>query len=175
MTIRDVQADFSYTSSASAYTIPTSGTGTFILPNSYDTSPLGGYLTEITAADTQLTGNVNTFRDLGGGEPMWLVIDFVTAVTSGGSATLDFQLITSATVALGTPTTMLDFTATAYTTYTKGYRLFGKLPRSTAWLQWIGLQVVIGTAAVTAGSVVAWLGKDVDAVQLGYASGFSIK
>jgi hypothetical protein len=112
---------------------------------------------------------------MGGGEPMWLCIDYVTAVTSGGSATLDWQLITSAAVGLGTPTVMLDLTALAYTTFTKGYRQIAKLPRSTAWLQYIGLQVVVGTAAVTAGSVVAFLAKDLDAVQFGYASGFSIK
>jgi hypothetical protein len=175
VTIRDVQADFSYTASASAYTIPTSGTGTFILPNSYDTSPLGAYLTELTAADTQLSGNVNTGRDLGGGERIWLVIDYTTAVTSGGSATLDWQLITSASSTLSTPTTIIDFTAIAYTTFTKGYRQIMGLPRSTLYLQWLGLQVVVGTAAVTAGAVVAWLGKDIDADVLGYASGFSIK
>jgi hypothetical protein len=175
MTIRDVQADFTYTSSASALALNTSATGTYLCPNTYDTSPLAAYLTELTASDTLLSGNSNTARDLGGGEPMWLVIDYVTAVTSGGSATLDWQFVTQSSSALGSPTVLLDLTAIAYTTFTKGYRQIAKVPRSINYAQYIGLQYVVGTAALTAGSVVAFLTKDLDADVLGYASGFSIK
>ena len=45
---------------------------------------------------------------------------------------------------------MYDFTAIAIATLVKGSRQFAKLPRSTAWLQWIGFQVVtVGTTSTT--------------------------
>jgi len=171
MTIRDVQADFTYTATSASTSIVGTG-GTYIAPNTIDTSPLGAYLTELSANDTQLSGNLNTGRDLGGGERLWLIIDWVTAAVGGTS--VDMQLITSASSALGTPTTILDFTAVVTATLVQGYRQIMALPRTAAYLQYLGLQAVtVGT--FTAGAYVAWLGKDVDAVKLGYASGFSIK
>lgn len=171
MTIRDVQASFT-DSSASASTSIVGVAGTYIAPNSYDTSPLAAFLTELSANDTQLSANVNTFRDLGGGDPMWLVIDWITAPTGGTS--VDMQLITSASSSLSSPATMYDFGVVAIANLPKGTRQLVKLPRSASWLQWIGLQAVtVGTMAT--GAYVAWLGKDVDAVVQGYASGFSIK
>jgi hypothetical protein len=175
LTIRDVQADFSYTSSASAFAIPTSGTGTFLFPNTYDTSPLAGYLTELTASDTQLSGNVNTARDLGGGDPLWLVIDWTAAVTSGGSATVDIQFVTQSASSLASPTVIYDFTAIGKATLIAGYRQIAKVPRSSNYAQYVGVQAVVGTAALTAGSAIAFLTKDLDSVVQGYASGFSIK
>lgn len=172
MSIRDLQADFSNTS-ASASTSIVGAAGTYIAANSYDTSPLGSYLTEVTAADTQLSANVNTYRELGGGVPMWLVIDWVTAPNNLTS--VDVQLITSASSSLSSPVVMLDFTAIAIATLVKGYRQIAKLPRSTAWLQWLGVQAVtVGTTSTT-GAFIAWLGLDIDSVDLGAASGFSIK
>lgn len=171
MTIRDFQASFTDTSSQ-AYVDITGAAGTYIAPNSLDTSPLGTYLTELSAADTQLSANVNAGRDFGGGDPLWLIIDWIVAPTGGTS--VDMQLITSASSSLSSPTTILDLTAIAIATLVKGYRQIIKLPRSSAYLQWLGLQAVtVGT--MTNGRFIAWLGKDVDAVVQGYASGFSIK
>jgi hypothetical protein len=175
MTIRDFQLSFSDTSTVGALALSTSGTGTFLLPNTYDTSPLAGFLTALTAADTQLSGNVNTARDLGGGDPLWIVIDYITAVTSGGSATVDFQFVTQSASSLASPTVIYDFTAIGKATLVAGYRQIAKVPRSSNYAQYIGLQYVVGTAALTAGSVVAFLTKDLDSVVQGYASGFSIK
>lgn len=172
MTVRDVQADFSYTAASSSTSI-IGAAGTYIAPNSYDTSPLAAYLTEYTTADTQLSGNVNTYRDLGGGDPMWLVIDWIIAPVGGTS--VDMQLITSASSSLSAPVTMIDLTAIAIATLTKGYRQLIKLPRSTAWLQWLGLQAVTAGSNMSAGAFIGWLGMDVDAVDFGGASGFSIK
>ncbi len=171
MTIRDVQADFCYTSSGASTSI-VGAAGTYIAPNSYDTSPLGAYLTELTAADTQLSGNVNTGRDLGGGERIWLVIDWVTAAAGGTNC--DIQLITSASSSLSSPTVIYDFTAIVTATLVKGYRQIAPLPRSASYLQWLGVQAVT-TGTYTTGAYIAWLGKDLDAQVLGYASGFSIK
>lgn len=171
MTIRDLQADFSNTGAAATTSIIGTA-GTYLCANSVDTSPLGAYLTSLTANDTQLSANVNTGRDLGGGEPIKLVIDWITAAVGGTS--VDVSLITSASAQLGTPTTILDFTAVVTATLVKGYRQIITLPRSAAYLQWLGVQAVtVGT--YSAGSFIAFLTHDVDSVVQGYASGFSLK
>lgn len=177
MSIRDFQASFTDTSSGNSLSI-VGAAGTYIAPNSLDTSPLGAYLTELSANDTQLSANVNTGRDLGGGDEIFLVIDWVTAPVGGTSA--DVQLITSAASSLSSPTVMYDFgvqviaNLTGPTQYGKYVRQIAALPRSANWLQWLGLQIVtVGT--MTAGACIAWLAKDVDSVVLGYASGFSVK
>lgn len=172
MTIRDVQADFSYVSGTPAFPI-FGAAGTYLLPNSYDTSPLGGYLTELTTADTQLSANVNTMRDLGGGDPMWLVVDWITAPNTLTSCRT--ELITSASSSMSAPVVMIDFGVVVIATLVAGYRQIAKLPRSAAWLQWIGVQIITAGSTGTTGSVIAFLAKDVDAVVQGYASGFSIK
>ncbi len=106
MTIRDVQCDFSYTSSSSSFPI-FGAAGTYIFPNTYDTSPLAAYLTEFSSNDTQLSGNVNTFRDMGGGDPLWLVVDWTQAVNTLTSVRT--ELITSAASSLSAPVVMIDF------------------------------------------------------------------
>jgi hypothetical protein len=177
MTIRDVQFSFTDTA-AGASTSIVGAAGTYLAPNSIDTAPLGAYLTELTANDTQLSPSVNTFRDLGGGERLWLVVDWITAPLGGTSA--DVQLITSASSSMSSPVIMYDFSVqvianlTGPTQYGKYVRQIAALPRSLSWLEWLGIQAVtVGT--MTAGAYVAWIGKDVDAAALGYVSGFSIK
>lgn len=171
MTVRDFQASFTDTATQ-AYVDITGVAGTYLAPNSYDTSPLAGFLTELTAADTQLSGNVNTYRDFGGGDPLWLVVDWIVAPLGGTS--VDMQLITSAASSLSSPVIMLDFQVVVIASLPKGTRQALRLPRSTAWLQWLGLQAVtVGT--MTAGRFIGFLTKDLDAFDLGGASGFSIK
>lgn len=173
MTIRDVQ--FSFTDTAAGATVSLNGqvAGTYLAPNSIDTAPLSASLSELTPGDTVLSANVNTYRDLGGGERLWLIVDWVAAPNN--LTTVDVSLITSATSALGSPVTMFDFGAVALATLVKGYRQIIALPRATTWLEWLGLQYIIAGTTPTAGQFVAWIGKDVDAVDLGGASGFSIK
>ena len=172
MSIRDVQADFTYTAASSSFSIA-GAAGTYIAPNSYDTSPLGAYLTELSTADTQLSPNLNTYRDLGGGERIWLVVDWVVAPNTLTSCRT--ELITSASSTLSAPVVMIDFGVVAIANLPAGTRQIMALPRSSAWLQWIGLQVITAGSTGTLGSIVAWLAKDIDAVQQGAASGFSIK
>lgn len=172
MSILDIQANFSANPS-NAYTSVVGAAGTYIAANSYDTSPLGAYLTELSAADTQLSANVNTFRDLGGGAPMWWVVDWIQAPNNLTS--VDMQLVTSAASSLSSPVVMVDLTAIAIATLIKGYRQLIKLPRSASWLQWIGVQAVTAGTTSTTGQFISWLALDIDAVQLGYASGYSVK
>lgn len=172
MSIRDVQADFSFTASSASFPV-FGAAGTYIFPNSYDTSPLGSYLTATTAADTQLSGNVNTFRDLGGGERIWLVVDWTQAVNTLTSVRT--ELITSASSSLSAPVVMIDFGVVAVASFVAGYRQIMALPRSSAWLQYLGVQCITAGSTGTTGAAIAWLAKDVDSVVQGYASGFSIK
>jgi hypothetical protein len=174
--MRDVQASFTDSASSPSVSLATLTAATYLAPNSIDTSPFGAYLSENIAADTQLSANVNTYRELGGGSRMWFVVDVITAVTaSGGAATIDFSLITSATSDLGTPTTIYDFGAISKATLVAGYRLIAALPRTTTWLKWLGCQYIVATNTITTGAFVSWIGWDVDAVDLGGASGFSVK
>ena len=172
MTIRDVQADFSYTGTSSSFPI-FGAAGTYILPNSYDTSPLGAQLTELTAGDTQLSANTNTYRELGGGERIWLCVDWVVAPNTLTSCRT--ELITSASSTLSAPVVMIDFGVVAIASLTAGTRQIMALPRSTAWLQWLGVQIITAGSTGTTGAVIAFLAKDLDAVNFGAASGFSIK
>lgn len=172
MTIRDFQASFTDTTAGASASI-VGAAGTFIAPNSLDTSPLGATFTELTAGDTTLSANTNAFRDLGGGDPLWLVIDWITAPNNLTS--VQMQLITSASSSLSSPVVMYDTGAVVIATLIKGYRQIVRLPRSASWLQWLGLQAItLGTTSTT-GAYIAFLAKDVDAVVQGYASGFSVK
>src|SRR5208282_4825899 len=172
MTVRDVQADFSYTTASSSFPI-FGAAGTYIFPNTYDTSPLAGYLTELTAGDTLLSGATNTFRDMGGGERVWLVVDWIQAVNTLTSVRT--ELITSASSTLSAPVTMIDFGVVAVASFVAGYRQIMALPRSNAWLQYLGVQCITAGSTGTTGAAVAWLAKDIDSVVQGYATGFSIK
>ncbi len=175
MTVRDVQFSFSDTSTAAPFSL-IAGTGASLFPNSIDSAPLGAFLTELTAADTQLSANTNAYREWGGGNRLWLVVDITTAVAAAaGAATVDFALITSASSALGSATTIYDFGAIAKASLGLGVRLIAALPRTTSWLEYLGLQFTVATNPITAGQAVAWIGWDVDAVNFGAASGFSIK
>lgn len=172
MSIRDYQADFTNTSSSASFPI-FGAAGTYLCPNSYDTSPLGAALTELTAGDTTLSANSNTYRDLGGGERIWLVVDWVVAPNTLTSC--QTQLITSASSSLSAPVVMIDFGVVVIASLPAGTRQIAALPRSTSWLQWLGVQVKTLGSTGTTGAIIAWLAKDIDAVDLGAASGFSIK
>jgi hypothetical protein len=172
VSIRDVQADFSYTSSSSSFPI-FGAAGTYLFPNSYDTSPLGAYLTEFTANDTQLSGNVNTYRDMGGGEPMWLEVTWTQAVNTLTSVRT--ELITSASSSMSAPVVMIDFGVVLIANFVAGYRQLMKLPRSSAYLQYLGVQCITAGSTGTTGAAVARLTLNPESVVQGYASGYAIK
>lgn len=170
MTIRDFQTSF--TDAATPYVDITGAAGTYLAPNSLDTSPLAGFLTEQTASDTQLSANTNAGRDVGVSEHLWLLIDMIVAPTGGTS--VDFQLITSASVSMSSPVVIYDSTAIVIASLTKGFRIKIDLPDTASYLQWIGFQAItVGT--MTAGRFMAWIGADAESNVSGYASGFSVK
>lgn len=101
-------------------------------------------------------------RDLGNGEPLYLVIQVTTAVTSAGAATVSFTLASDASETIATDGSATTHTATAAigkASLIAGYTLVMPLPSdgSNAWERYVGVQSNVGTAALTAGAINAFL------------------
>jgi hypothetical protein len=139
-------------------------TGDNISPNVWDSGPLSG------------TPTANTGRDFGQGEGFWLMVLVVTAVTSGGAATVDFRLRTSANSNLtSSPTDLVSTGAIAKATLVAGYQSFLKFPsiNSQAYLRYLGVNANIGTAVLTAGAFRCDAIKDVQK-NVKYAGSFGL-
>lgn len=124
------------------------------------------------AAGTYLVGDVvdlgagSPDPGAGNGEPIYFVITIDTAVTSGGSATVQFILASDAQAAIAT-----DGSATAHfttsdipkATLIAGYTVCAvSLPLGAPiYERYLGVLQVTGTAALTAGKINAFLTKDV--------------
>jgi len=166
----DVENQFT-TGGTAGQTLNGFGIATTALGNVIDSVPLGG----------QNTPNTNAGRDFGMGYPAWLYLLFI-AVPVGAGATIDAQLVSSAAAALTSPNVMLDLTggAIAITSpkVATGAALRFPMPRAgvggtTGWLRFIGLNLIIATAALTGGTVNAFLSRDVQDNLL-YAAGFTV-
>jgi hypothetical protein len=115
-----------------------------------------------------LVGNVidlgSTARDIGVGEDLYLVVQVDTAVTSGGAATVSFELASDAQAAIaadGTATVHFASAAIAKATLVAGYMVAAvKLPAGE-YERYLGVLQNVGTAALTAGKVNAFLTTDI--------------
>lgn len=145
---------------------------TTALGNVIDSGPLGG----------QNTPSQNAGRDWGVGYPAWLYFLTVTTPTSGGAATIDAQLVSSAAAALTSPNVMLDLTggAVAFNSakFVGGTAMRFAMPRSgiggtTGWLRFVGINLIVATAALTGGLVNVFLSRDIQDNLL-YAAGFTV-
>jgi hypothetical protein len=121
------------------------------------------------AAGTYLIGNVVDLvkvRDIGNGRQVFLVISVDTAVTSGGAATVQFQLASDAQAAIatdGSATLHWQSAAIPKATLVAGYQIVVPLPsRLPDYEEFLGILQVTGTAAVTAGKVNAFLATEPD-------------
>lgn len=136
-------------------------TGVNISPNVLDTSPLGG------------TPNANTGRDFGQGENLWLAITVKITATSGGSATVTFNLRTDSNANLTTsPVDLVASPAIPVATLVAGYQIFIPLPMAT-YKKYLGVNANIGTAVLTAGAFECDIVKDPQR-NAKYASGFNL-
>lgn len=101
--------------------------------------------------------------DLGQGEPLHLCIQVETAVTSAGAATVGFHLVSDAQAAIaadGSATVHFKTADIAKATLVAGYQVvFVALPAGS-YERYLGLLQNVGTAALTAGKVNAFLTKD---------------
>jgi hypothetical protein len=122
------------------------------------------------AAGTYLVGDQIDLgavaRDVGNGEPMYLVITVDTLPTSAGAATAQFQLASDASASIatnGTATVHLETKAFAISEMAAGQMLAAiALPiEGVAYERYLGVLQVTGTAAFTAGKINAFLTHDV--------------
>tara|TARA_R110002153_G_scaffold253645_2_gene411756 strand:+ start:1986 stop:2435 length:450 start_codon:yes stop_codon:yes gene_type:complete len=127
---------------------------------------------DATALDTagtgrDLVGDVMdlgpTARDMGAGQPMYLVLSVDTSVTSGGSATVEFELCSDAQAAIaadGTATIHASTGAIAKATLVAGYETIIALPVGNTYERFLGIVANVGAAALTAGKINAFLTMD---------------
>ncbi len=117
------------------------------------------------AASTILSTNVINLqeaRDMGNGQPVYLVIQIDTAVV-GTSSTINFRLRSDSTAAIHATTSSahIETGAIPEATLVAGYTVVIPLPiEGTAYEQYIGVQAIIGTATTSAGAYSAFLTLD---------------
>ena len=132
-----------------------------------------------TAVSTN-TLDLGIARDLGPGEELSVFIDTDVAALAAGAATVDFQIISSAAAALTSPTVLAATGPIGKAELTLGRKSMEiKVPRAVLNAQpvgqrYIGLQYVVATGPLTAGSFTAGLVVDFNDERKNYASGFSI-
>jgi hypothetical protein len=105
----------------------------------------------------------SVFRDVGNGEPVYLVITIDTAVTSGGAATVSFVLVSDAQAAIavdGSASQHFATAAIAKATLVAGFQVAViALPMDggVPYERFLGILQNVGTAALTAGKFNAFL------------------
>lgn len=109
--------------------------------------------------------DTSVVRDMGNGQPVYLVVTVDTAITSGGAATVAFLLVSDSTTTIatdGTATKHLESAAIPVATLTAGYKQVMVLPaESPAYERYLAFQVKeTAGQALTAGKVNAFLTLD---------------
>ena len=119
----------------------------------------------VGAVGTNLVGNVvdtgAVHRDLGNGEDIFFFVEVTADIqASAGAGTVVFQLITSASSNMSSPTvvassgTIVTNVAAAGLGKAGSQAYFSALPiEGQTYLEYIGIQVVVGGQPVTAGSI----------------------
>lgn len=124
---------------------------TYTSYNSYDTI-VAGVPTATGATGNTLGGPL--LHDIGRGRPMFFLSQINLAVLSAGAATLEVDLITSAAAALTSATVVLPGpVAVPKATLVAGYRFPHKALPAKITQQFLGAQIIIGTAALTQGKI----------------------
>jgi hypothetical protein len=137
--------------------LSTAGAGTYLGTGSYDN--WGGQ----TALPLDALGNtVNIDPGTAHGRNRQLLLQVTVAVTSAGAATVQFEVVMSDDAAGQTNlTVLLQTAAIAKATLVAGYIIpLPALPTAVTQ-RYIGIQYVVGTAALTGGSIVAAIVSEV--------------
>jgi hypothetical protein len=101
-------------------------------------------------------------KDLGNGQPVYLVIQIDTAI-SGTSSTINFRLRSDSSAAIHatTSTAHIETGAIAEATLVAGYTVVIPLPiEGNVYERYLGVQAVIGAATITVGTCSAFLTLD---------------
>lgn len=116
--------------------------------------------------------DTSVVRDLGNGQPVYLVITCDTSIITGGAAgTIQFQLVSDASASIATDGTQsIHWTSKAFVTDDAALNDLDAgdtvaviaLPQdgSEPYEQFLGVQAVIATTTVTAGAISAFLTLD---------------
>ena len=126
--------------------------------------------------DTNTNNSPNTVKDLGAGEPLYLIVQTQTTCTDVGSdATLTVSLESDSTADLATsPTVHFSTGALAFASFaTAGTRLCAVRLPDGAYERYLGVRYTVSNGPLTAGKFNAFLVKDVQSLT-NYASGFTI-
>lgn len=126
------------------------------------------------------TMDLGVNRDLGPGGDVYAVFTVDTTPTAAGAATVQFQIISSASANLSSPTVLAETDAIPITDLTAGRKPIAVDLSSAVLLaqpigqRYLGVQYTIGTGPLTAGAFsCALTDTDVD-VNKYYPSGFSV-
>ncbi len=115
-----------------------------------------------TATGVHLIGDVidlQVARNIGVAT-LFLGLSIDTAVTSGGSATIDFRLVSDAQAAINSSATIhLSTGPIGKAALVKGFGLYFPLPLEghRPYERYLGIQAVVGGAALSAGKLNAFL------------------
>jgi hypothetical protein len=126
------------------------------------------------------TIDLSLARDIAAGEDLSIFVAVDEAATASGSATVDFQVISSAAANLGSPTVLSATGPIGKAELTLGRKLIElKVPRAVLLAQpvgqrYLGIQYVVATGPLTAGKFTAGIVVDFQDQKVAYASGFSI-
>lgn len=126
------------------------------------------------AAGTALIGDVidlgTASRDIGAGEPLYLIINTATEIITGGAAgTIEFRLVSDSTANLATSPTIHFSTGTLVTDDAAandarlnagGLICSVALPRGAVYERYLGVLAVTGVTTTTAGAINAWLSTE---------------
>jgi hypothetical protein len=111
--------------------------------------------------DVMDLGAEPTLRDIGNGQPLYLVIQVDTAVV-GTTSTLQLQLCSDSTANLATSKTVhLDTGAIAEATLVAGYTKVYALPAEATYERYLGLWETVAVNNLSAGKINAFLTRDV--------------
>lgn len=102
-------------------------------------------------------GATPTLRDLGAGEPAYLVIQVDTTL-DGDGGTIQLQLCSDSVAALTTSKTVhIDTGAIAETAWVQGYTKVYPLPLGITYERYLGIWMTVATANLTAGKINAFI------------------
>lgn len=126
------------------------------------------------------TIDLGTNRDVGAGEDLYAVFNTDVAALAAGAATVQFQVITSASPALTSPNVISQTDLIPKSDLTVGRKpivlcinpsVLNALPIGQRYL---GVQYTVGTGPLTAGSFSATITDSDVSVNKNYPSGFSV-
>jgi len=145
---------------------------------------------DATACNTGAAGTYNlgdiidssVVRDLGNGQPVYLVVTVDTSIITAGSAgTVQFQLVSDSTDTIATDGTQsIHYTSEAFVTDDDALNDLDAGDRAVcvalplegvAYERYLALQQVTGTTAISAGKINAFLTLDPHTAPKAYADG----